>query len=96
MYQHLDQSWKKQPAFLAEGILLQLGNRLAEYVKETGLDRLVIIFHGGEPLLATSQKLIEASKIIRRCLPDSVQIDFTMQTNGVLLTPADAQALEQP
>ena len=95
MYHHLDQSWKKQPSFLEQGILIQLGNRLAEYVQETGLDRLIIIFHGGEPLLATSQKLIEASEIIRHSLPDSVRIDFTMQTNGVLLNSADAQALER-
>ena len=95
MYQHLDQSWKQQPTLMSEGVLHQLGLRLNEYVQETGLDRLVIIFHGGEPLLATARKLIDASEYLRHCLPPDVQVDFTMQTNGVLLTPTDAQALNE-
>ncbi len=91
MYQHLDQSWRQQPAIMSEDVLRQFGNQLATYVQEVALQRIIVIFHGGEPLLATTVKLIEASEIIRQSLPSTVQVDFTIQTNGVLLTRVDVE-----
>ncbi len=58
--------------------------RLAEYVRETGLSRCSVIFHGGEPLLAGAQFLADFSADIRANVETNV--DIGLQTNGLLLS----------
>lgn len=87
MYQHADQTWKDKPRFLSEHHQRLLVRRLADYVDEKKLKRILIIYHGGEPLLFGVDKLLKLSQDIR----DQVkfvgcQADFGIQTNGLLLT----------
>lgn len=85
VYHHGDQSWRSMPKLLAEEHRDAFVRRLAEYCKSAGLERVAVIFHGGEPLLAGADYLVEFADGIRRAVPE-VRIDFGMQTNGLLLT----------
>lgn len=86
MYEHADQSWRAQPPFMSEDNRRQLAIRIGEYVRATDLKRLVVVFHGGEPLLAGAERISETAFWIRGALPSEAQVDFSLQTNGTLLT----------
>ena len=86
VYRHADQSWRKQPALLAEETLGLFISRAKEYVEATQLRELSVIFHGGEPLLYGANRLAKAASRLRDELADLVDLDISLQTNGVLLT----------
>ncbi len=66
--------------------------RLAEYIRETGLSRCSVVFHGGEPLLAGPQLLADFSATIRENV--EAKVDIGMQTNGLLLSNQALDVLE--
>lgn len=70
----------------------QFLGRLVDYVAEAKLDRFVIIFHGGEPLLAGVDRLVSYVRKTREAFGQSVIVDFGLQTNGLLLTEAALEA----
>lgn len=96
MYKHADQTWKNKPLFLSEHHQELFINRLKEYVSEKKLNRILVIYHGGEPLLFGADKIIRLSEKIRGeiALCNCV-VDFGIQTNGTLLTEATLQKFEQ-
>lgn len=94
VYHHADQSWRTQPRFMSNETLRQFGSQLNAYVSEREMDLFSIIFHGGEPLLFTADRLSEASDIIRAEVVSACELDFSIQTNGVLLTDAALGVLE--
>lgn len=61
-------------------------SRLASYVAYAGIRRCVVIFHGGEPLLVGSNELVTYARQLREAVDASVTLDFSMQTNGLLLS----------
>lgn len=85
MYEHQDQGWRDQPHVMSAETRRRVAGRLGEYATATGLDRMLVIFHGGEPLLAGVSTLAAFAEDIRSTLPDSTKVDFSVQTNGVLL-----------
>jgi uncharacterized protein len=91
MYEHRDQSWREQPHLMSVATRQRVADRLAEYATETAMPRVLVIFHGGEPLLAGAPTLAAFADDIRSRLPTATKADFSLQTNGVLL---DDQALD--
>jgi uncharacterized protein len=86
VYQHADSSWRAQPKLMSEATIRQFGLRLDEYVAAQGLDRFSVIFHGGEPLLYSAEGLARLAAIVRDAVRPSCALEFSLQTNGVLLT----------
>lgn len=60
--------------------------RIGEYAADRQLDRLSVVFHGGEPLLYGASRLAYLAAELRRAMPGSSRCDVSLQTNGVLLT----------
>jgi uncharacterized protein len=61
---------------------------LADYVARVKLDGVIVLLHGGEPLLAGEERIIRFCDTARKALePLGTSLEFAMQTNGVLLTP---------
>jgi uncharacterized protein len=85
VYEHADQSWREQPRVMSEDVRRALAFRIGEYAAEADLEELIVVFHGGEPLLAGPHSLVETATWIRDALPPSCHASFSMQTNGVLL-----------
>jgi uncharacterized protein len=63
----------------------QLAERIAEYVQGEKLEEIAVVFHGGEPLLAGAERIVEAVRWIRSSVPTFCKVGFSLQTNGVLL-----------
>jgi len=95
VYKHADQSWRDQPKLIADKTVHQFGQRLDEYVFSRGLDRFSVIFHGGEPLLYGAERLVGLAEKLRGQVQPSCNLDFSLQTNGVLLTDRCLYALSQ-
>lgn len=95
MYFHADQSWRQQPAIMSEATRKKLAQRIGEYVKSEQLEQVVVVFHGGEPLLAGVNSIVETAKWIREHAPDYTRIDFSVQTNGTLLDESTLKILAQ-
>lgn len=88
MYHHADQGWRAMPRILSRENQELFAIRLAEYIRTATLSRCAVIFHGGEPLLAGGDEIVAFCDRIRFAVGDSAQVDFGIQTNGLLLTDA--------
>ena len=67
-------------------IALLFAQRLGEYAHQHELEKVEILFHGGEPLLCPSSFYSDLVKAIRRELPTVCTPSFAIQSNGSLLT----------
>lgn len=96
MYQHADQTWKDKPRVLSTDHQLLFIQRLKEYVLLRKLNRILIVFHGGEPLLFGADRLISWALQISEALNNlGCRVDFGIQTNGVLLKEKYLQEFEK-
>ncbi len=68
--------------------------RLSAYIKDTELTRAVVVFHGGEPLLAGFASIVSFTNDLRAAVSAGVTLDIGLQTNGLLLTDAALDAFE--
>jgi uncharacterized protein len=95
VYEHADQSWRRRPKLMPELARRQLAARIGEYAESVELDRVSVVFHGGEPLLAGAETITECCGWIREAAPNGTKIDFSLQTNGLLLDDATLEALRR-
>ena len=94
VYHHVDQTWRSQPKFMSRETIEAFGYQLNRYLFDNLLDRFSVIFHGGEPLLCSADGLADARQTILNALSTSSELDFSVQTNGHLLTEEAIQKLE--
>lgn len=94
VYKHADQSWRGQPHFMATATIQQFAQRLNDYVRHHHLSEFCVIFHGGEPLLYGAPAIADAAGIIRDAVESTCMLDFSIQTNGTLLTDDALTILE--
>lgn len=78
-----DDSWKKKPKFFSYELAKVLNKRIKDYLKESSIDKINIIAHGGEPLLLGSERLDNVFSAISEGIEDRLNIG--MQTNAVLV-----------
>jgi uncharacterized protein len=85
VYEHADQSWRHRPMVMSKRIIDNTAVRIGEHAERHGLKSVVVILHGGEPLLAGAHTIDYAVRAVRRAVPRSTRIRFGLQTNGLLL-----------
>lgn len=95
VYHHVDQTWRSQPKLMTSSTIRLFGSRLNKYVVDNNLGQFSIIFHGGEPLLFSAEGLAKARETILQEVNASCVLDFSVQTNGHLLTDDALSTLEQ-
>jgi uncharacterized protein len=95
MYEHADQLWRYQPHFMSPEIARATVTRISEYAAEQRLPDVSAVFHGGEPLLLGTQRLVGLAGELRRAMPDSTRCDVSLQTNGTLLTAEAVEVLAE-
>ena len=86
MYNLGDSTALDQPKLMADGVVDATVGRCMEHASERGLERFRFVLHGGEPLLAGTnkfQRLIEVAQRQGREL--GIVPEFSVQTNGTLL-----------
>ncbi|NJP88955.1 FxsB family radical SAM/SPASM domain protein [Nonomuraea sp. FMUSA5-5] len=88
IYAMADRSWSDKPAAMSAAVAGQAVRRIADHVSKHGLERIEVVFHGGEPLLSGPAPLVRIQGALQELLPAHVTVDYTLQTNGVLLPAA--------
>jgi uncharacterized protein len=86
VFNHADQSWKSMPPLMSEADRKNIAERIGSYTKIHKIPHCLVAFHGGEPLLMKASKIVETAQWIREAVSEDTIIDFSLQTNGVLLT----------
>ncbi|WP_432837591.1 FxsB family cyclophane-forming radical SAM/SPASM peptide maturase [Dactylosporangium sp. CA-092794] len=87
VYEHADQSWRRQPLAMSADVVRAAGRRIAQHATAHRLPAVRIVLHGGEPLLLGPRVMGELLSELRAALGPHVGVDLRMQTNGVRLSP---------
>jgi radical SAM/SPASM domain FxsB family protein len=80
-----DQSWHALPVRMSTEVAHATARRITEQAIAHELDRVDVVLHGGEPLLAGPAHLGAILQILRAEVDAAVS--FELQTNGVLIDP---------
>jgi uncharacterized protein len=86
VYESADQSWQGRPRTMSRATIDLVAARIAEHVRVHRPPRLTVTLHGGEPVLAGADLITHAVTTIGGAVPPETRVDFTIQTNGLLLT----------
>lgn len=86
VFKHRDMSWKTMPPIIKSEIVEKFAERLKEYADKNALKNINIIFHGGEPLVCGEKRILEFVDIIDTTLGENIEVSYSLQTNGTLLT----------
>lgn len=93
VYNHGDTAYREQPRLMTSSTVNLLIDRVSDYCRRYRIHSFRFVFHGGEPLLAPISFYREFINKVKRILPVHTRVDYTIQTNGVLLTNDWCQAL---
>ncbi|PTA68635.1 radical SAM protein [Deinococcus arcticus] len=85
MFNLRDRSFAGRPRVMPTGVVEAAARRIAAQVRRLGRQTASVTFHGGEPLLAGQDWFRDAVAVLREAAPE-VAFEFTVQSNGVLLT----------
>jgi uncharacterized protein len=86
MYNLGDKTYRLQPKLMSEAIVNDVLNNVRTYLTKSGSKTFTFIFHGGEPLLVGHDFYQNFVRKVKELLPAHIQIEYVVQTNGVLLT----------
>jgi uncharacterized protein len=95
VYEMSDQSWRTRPTVMPGDVVGAAASRIGEHARTHDLDRVRLILHGGEPLLAGRERLRSMVTTLRAALPAGCRAEVGMQTNGVLLDEATLDDLQE-
>jgi uncharacterized protein len=85
VYNSVDQLWRQQPPRMSDDTARQTARRVREYLEARGKHDVMIIFHGGEPMIGGVRALSRLVQIIDEELPaDNFKVSLSMQTNLLL------------
>jgi uncharacterized protein len=85
VYHHVDQSWRDRPMVMSTATIAAMARRIGEHAERHGLTEIVLVLHGGEPLLAGPEVIAEAIAATRGAVPPGCRVDVTLQTNATLI-----------
>ena len=86
VYEHEDTSWRGRPKVASEEVLARTAERIAEHARGHRLDKVHVVLHGGEPLLAGPALLRRAGELLHKALDGVCALDLRIHTNGVQLS----------
>jgi uncharacterized protein len=85
VYHLADQRWREQPKFMSEKTARQTARRIREHLEAHDRRRLLITFHGGEPMLAGAKRMARYLEIIdEELISRGFQVRLSMQSNMTL------------
>ncbi|NLU78210.1 FxsB family radical SAM/SPASM domain protein [Micromonospora sp. HNM0581] len=84
VYTMFDKRWRDLPRAMRHEVIEATAGRIGEHVRAHRLDRVSVILHGGEPLLAGPEHVETAVSVIRQGAAP-VPVRMTVQTNATRL-----------
>jgi uncharacterized protein len=85
MYNLGDESFKRQPKFMSEATMNSFVDKIIVHCKTKKIERLTIIFHGGEPLLVDKTVFVKYLEKIQEIPTHGIELQLALQSNGILL-----------
>lgn len=85
VYTHVDQSWRTRPLVMSRATIDHAAARIAEHAGKHDLPFVIVILHGGEPLLAGAETIEYLLRSVRSAVGRQTRVVFGVQTNGLLL-----------
>ncbi|MEV7021635.1 FxsB family cyclophane-forming radical SAM/SPASM peptide maturase [Kitasatospora sp. NPDC093558] len=86
VYEAADRSWRDRPRRMELPVVRRTARRIAEHAAEHGLDEVVVVLHGGEPLLVGARHLDALLGVVLGELAGAgTRVRFSLQTNGLRL-----------
>lgn len=89
VYEMADQSWREQPRCMSPDIAQITAERIAEHAKAHRLDRIAVVLHGGEPLLAGGDLITDlvtrVLAAVQTATLGATMVETAIQTNAVRL-----------
>lgn len=95
MFEMADQSWREQPRRMAADIAECVASRIGEHARVHQMPEVVLILHGGEPLLAGHELIWNLVNATRKAAGPAVRVDVRVQTNAVGLDYAYLQLFDE-
>jgi uncharacterized protein len=86
MYNLGDTTYRAMPKVMPLNTSEAMFLRIRDHAVSHSLDEILIILHGGEPLLAGVEYIDEFARLGRKILEPEVRVRYSMQTNGTLLS----------
>lgn len=83
MYHTEDQSWREKPKIISKETVRTAARRINQHAVEWSMKRVLVAFHGGEPLLIGTKRFAEFAEILREEI--SCEVELGVQTNGMLV-----------
>ncbi len=83
VYEMADQSWRDRPRRMSMKIAEFTARRIAEHARAHQTPDIVLILHGGEPLLAGHELISYLVTATRESAGPDVRVDARVQTNAV-------------
>lgn len=93
VYNQGDTTYRDQPFLMTNATVELLISRVNDYCRQYRIRAFRFVFHGGEPLLAPVSFYHQFVSQVERVLPAHTRVEYTLQTNGVLLTDDWCRAL---
>jgi len=86
MYNSADQTYRNQPPVMTEEVIKVTGAKIIAHAKRHQLPQVLIVLHGGEPLLLNKEHFKNLVQCLRNILnAEGIAVDFGIQSNGTLL-----------
>ncbi|MEU2131689.1 FxsB family cyclophane-forming radical SAM/SPASM peptide maturase [Streptomyces sp. NPDC018352] len=85
IYRSGDESWRERPRAMSRETVARAAHRIAEHARTYALDRVHVVMHGGEPLLAGPAGIEHVAAAMTHALPAPTSLSLGVQTNGTLL-----------
>lgn len=93
VYHLKDTSWRGAPRFMEIATAQAAAERIGAHARRHDLRHIRVSLHGGEPLLAGSERISRIVETVRAGLRSVAEVEFTVQTNGTLLDRAWLETL---
>ncbi|MEV4316818.1 FxsB family cyclophane-forming radical SAM/SPASM peptide maturase [Actinocrispum sp. NPDC049592] len=80
-----DSTWASRPKVITPAVMRAAAGRIADHCSKHELAEVMVVLHGGEPLLAGPSVIREVAAVLRSALPGHTTLNLQIQTNGVTL-----------
>lgn len=85
VYEMADQRWRAQPATMSVDVVRRAATVIVDHARRHGCEDVRVVLHGGEPLLVGHGYFTDLTRIFQDVGDPHVSVEFTLQSNGVLL-----------
>jgi uncharacterized protein len=80
-----DETFKEHPPLMPLNVVDAMGSFLNDAAEKTGATEVIVIFHGGEPLILKKRKFDQVCTNLRALITAPEKLRFCIQTNGMLV-----------